>query len=242
MSSNFPAVSESYKSREHEQKDVRVPLSIQLTFHRSLTMPDDFEQIRQALIDHPDCMYLGTTRDDIKGELTWLRDRNREYVVSTQDAEEYQRALDAFNSQPKNNPRPELPNAKLFSVVVRLSANKFFLHATAHWSLKQAWPKNFSELKLSAVGEPADVDVFKNDYGVMLDNLWAIINTGRVPGRTSVNGVYDPEVKGVPKDGPRPNNHMRFRHALFDVSHIVLNTHHTVTHLKFATNRNYRAG
>lgn len=128
----------------------------------------------------------------------WVRDRNRDFATSAADAEAYAKALEAYNNDPKKHQRPELPDAQIFSMVVKLSGTNFRMQANARWDKNDRFTKKLKDLKLSALADPPEPAVFKSsgDFEHFMSNMLKLVESKRTPGWTAVNGIFDKELTG----------------------------------------------
>lgn len=185
-----------------------------IVHHHTETSPDPFILMRNNLIADPRTIYLGAKSADVTAHIGWVHDGTMERCISVDDLTAFQAKLDAYRNHPDGN-HPTSPESIVFSVIVRLSSNKFFMQPDGNYTGQGQYDKGLADTKLSALAEAPDGAMGSEDFQTALHALDTIVRTRRTRGYQIVKGLFDSS------EGKRQ---IRVKHNLFTVcpSHFYL--------------------
>lgn len=170
--------------------------------------PDPFVLMRKTLVADPRAIYLGgDAADRVTAHIGWVHDGTMERCVLADNIAAFQAKLDEYRRHPDGD-HPALPDSAVFSAIVRLSANRFFMQADGNYTGQSLYDRGLADLKLSALAEAPDSEIGSAEFQAVLCSLDTIIRAKRTRGYQIVKGLFDTS------EGKRQ---FRIKHALFTV-------------------------
>ena len=190
-----------------------------------MSSAQQMQELRRSLLAEKDSTYLGEKDPAIASKFSWVRVGSGDVLTRTEDAKTYFDAREAHFNDPDHVPRPEAPNAALFSAVTKISRNAFYMQSCGIWTpdlskkrhsqqtqstraSQEEITRDFQKLRLTALGKAAEHLVFRPDWASVVSNLEAIRKTKRNEGF---------ETQGPFVDGEFDGRCVKFRHVLFEV-------------------------
>lgn len=175
-----------------------------------MSATQEMRELRQQLIDDKTIRYLGKVMiSDVLSEYAWVRNGAGDVLTTSEDAKAYADARKAHNDDPDANAYPEQPNAALFSAVMKISRNSFYMQSCGLWQPGGQFNTPLHKQRLTAMGECPEHVVFFGDWSTVLAGLERIRNTKFTSGMQKQGPYYDTD---------RDGNCVKLRHVLFEVS------------------------
>ncbi|KAF7792931.1 hypothetical protein EIP86_004034 [Pleurotus ostreatoroseus] len=133
-------------------------------------------------------IYLGDSRS-ILPLIGWVRHERTNVCVRAEDATTYEHLFEEYHKHPEDSEPPSLPDPVIFTAIVRLADDRFFLQSDANYTGKGLYTATFADAKMTAlVDAPNSLD---KDFSIVLSNLDAIVRARKTRGFQAVKGLFD---------------------------------------------------
>ncbi|KAF7790021.1 hypothetical protein EIP86_000969 [Pleurotus ostreatoroseus] len=143
---------------------------------------------RQQLLDDPLSIYLGGPHSALP-MVGWVRHNRTNICVRAEAATEYERLCEEYHKHPGDSTPPSVPDPAVFTAIVRLADDKFFLQSDANYTGRGPFTMSFADVKMTALADaPSSVD---KDFSTVLANLDAIVRAHKTRGYQAVKGLFD---------------------------------------------------
>ena len=115
---------------------------------------------------------------DLPGHLQWLKFQECDIVVAKEAVQEYEIANAAYRQRQLKEP-PSPPPAAIFSGIVRLSDQRYFMTACSDWNPEVAarrdGPKKLADVRPSAIAEDPCIKSLSGDFEAGWKNLDSLV-------------------------------------------------------------------